>query len=111
MSQVSFPISTFTDAEGNPLSNGYLLIRINTDAMSPSGQICYQLQVRIPLDVNGEVSGSYLFWPNVSLNPLGSYYVLRAYAADGQLVLGPLTVIIGGGAFGFGEAFGSYFGS
>lgn len=108
---VNFPLTTFTDSEGSPLSNGYLIIRINTDALSPVGQLCSQLLVRVPLDEDGVIEGTPQFQPNISLMPTGTYYVLRAYTESGQLALGPIIVVVPGGLLGFGQAFGSYFGS
>jgi hypothetical protein len=111
---VPFPITTFTDAEGNPLSNGYLILRISTDVVTPDDtQLCYQIAVKVPLDSNGAISGSPLFWPNDGLLPADSYYILSAYSANGQLVLGPVLVIVTGGQTEtfFGTAFGSFFGS
>lgn len=111
---VPFPITTFTDAEGNPLSNGYLILRISTDVVTPDDtQLCYQLAVTVPLDSQGVMNGNPLFWPNEGLLPIGSNYILRAYTAQGQLVFGPLVIVVPGGTTQtyFGTAFGSFFGS
>lgn len=114
MPKVAFPLTSFTDAEGNPLSNGYLLIRINTDVQTPGpGQIGAQSISRVQLDSNGVISGSPTFWGNAALNPPNTVYLLRSFTKNGQEVLSNLPVIVTGGVVGngFGSAFGSSFAS
>jgi hypothetical protein len=113
-----FPFNAFTDAEGDPLSFGYLLIALSSDAVTPNRtQLCYRRTAYVPLDVNGLLSDAVLFWPNVSLVPANTYYILKAYSANGELMLGPLLVMVGppgsgtGGGTGFGTGFGTAFGS
>lgn len=79
------PITTFTDAGGNPLSDGYVLLKLNTDAQANSFlQICAAATVRIDLDDNGTIMGSPTFWPNANLLPLGTVYLLSSYTEEGQ---------------------------
>lgn len=114
MAKVGFPLTTFNDSEGNPLSNGYLLIRLNKDAQAPDDtQIGSQTNSRITLDVDGVITGSPGFWGNATLHPSNTVYLLSAFRANGQRVIDnlPVTVIGGGVVSGFGLAFGSSFGS
>ena len=49
MARTTFPITTFTDLSGSPLSLGYITVRLSTDAKSPtSSQVCTQ-EARIEL--------------------------------------------------------------
>lgn len=83
---------TFNDTLGNPLSNGYLLFRLNQDAVANSNtQVCSSTFVKIPLDSNGNVITStvYSLWTNDVLTPSGTFYKVEAYTSGGQLVWGP----------------------
>lgn len=112
MPRVAFPIQIFTDAEGNPLSLGFLLISLSTDAQTPDpGQIGYRMVSRVELDANGMISGMPTFWANSLLVPNTTVYLLSAYKENGQLVMKDVSVIVSGGGGGFGVAFGSDFGS
>lgn len=95
MTKVSFPITTFTDPEGNPLSFGYIFLSVNEDVSTPSStQIGQGAVAIITLDENGVVVGSPTIWPNSELSPSDSTYVYSVYSAMGQLVADdiPLTV-------------------
>jgi hypothetical protein len=113
MAQNSLPLTQFTDAEGNDLSDGFLLINISTDVQTPTGQLGANQKVRVQLDGSGSVSGTPLFWPNASLLPLGTVYLLRAYTNAGQLVtVTPIVVTVTPASpTGFGSAFGASFSS
>lgn len=113
MPQNSLPITNFTDAEGNELSNGFLLISISTDAQTPTGQLGGYQKVRVQLDSSGTVSGDPQFWANASLLPANTVYLLRAYTEEGQLVtVTPIVVtVIPPTPAGFGAAFGASFSS
>lgn len=112
MAQGLFPIQFYSTPAGQPLSFGYILIALSSDAFSPGGQVSQRRIVKIPLDVNGEIIGSDLFWSNYDLLPVNTYYILRAYTEEGQLVLGPLKVLLPlPNTIGFGLAFGQSFGS
>lgn len=91
--QVPFPITTFQDPSGKPISNGRVLIRLNTDEMSPVGQIYASLYSKIALDVNGQVIGNPLFWQIADLEPSGSWYIYTVYSKIGQLAAGPNKIV------------------
>ena len=117
MSQVTFPLTTFVLGNTLPVASGYMQIHLSKDCaiQANQGQIAYRRRVRVPLDINGNVSQDFTFWPNIQLSPNDSVYVYSVYTADGQKVLGPVSIVIppasGQGGLGFGEAFGSSFGS
>jgi hypothetical protein len=89
--QVQIIGGPFQDALGNPLSNGYLVMQLQHDAVAlNSGQIMGNVSVHIPLDINGRiqgtVSGAPVFvWPNSALLPAGGNYLIWAYTSIGQL--------------------------
>lgn len=88
----NFPYTAFTDPSGLPLSGGYILLSIDADVQSPSGLLCAGMTMRQDLDGNGTVLTIPQVWSNTDLLPAGSCYLLSAYAADGQLALGPMKV-------------------
>ena len=94
MAQASFPVTTFTDANDNPLANGYALISMSTDVQSSGGQICAGAAERVTLNASGVMSAVPQVWPNNELSPIGSTYILSAYTADGELVYGPEPVTV-----------------
>ena len=75
--QVQLIGGPFQDALGNPLSNGYLVMRLQHDAVAfGNGQIVGNDAVRIPLDINGRIQGTVIgapiyIWPNTALLPSG----------------------------------------
>lgn len=93
MAKVSFPITQFTDSSGNPLVSGYITVRLNTDGMASASQLS-AIACTIQLDNTGHIVGSPTFWPNAQIQPSGTYYIVRAFAQDGQLVSGPNSVTI-----------------
>lgn len=82
----------FQDASGNPLSNGYLVFRLQHDGVALfTGQIVGGAAVRVPLDINGYVQGTIsgapvLMWPNNVLLPAGGSYIVWAYDSSNRLV-------------------------
>jgi len=82
----------FQDALGNVLSNGYLLMQLQHDAVAfNTGQIVGNTAVRIPLDINGYIQGTISgapvnIWPNTALLPAGGNYLIWAYNASNRLV-------------------------
>lgn len=91
----------FQDAQGNLLANGYLLFELNQDAIvNTNTMICAGMIIQVPLDANGNVvtSPAYSFWTNDLITPIntsvGSYYLVSAYSAAGELVWGPISVQI-----------------
>jgi hypothetical protein len=75
---------SFVDSSNNPLANGLLTLRLNTDAQLSGDQISAERIVNIPLDSSGAMS------QNISRNdlmvPAGTVYFAKAYTAKGQLV-------------------------
>lgn len=106
----AFPDTTFTDPSGEPLANGYALIKVSTDVQCPSGMLCAGMTLRVALDSQGEMVSIPQVWPTDVLLPSGAVYILRAYTAEGELVFGPSQVQIAT-VLGFGDSFGSRFGS
>lgn len=94
MAQVAFPYTTFLDPSGAPLSNGYVLISLSQDVQSPNGLLCRGMDTRVQLDSNGVMVAIPQVWQAVSLQPSGTWYLYSAYAADGQLALGPEAIVI-----------------
>jgi hypothetical protein len=87
MARTQLNFGVFQDALGNPLALGYLLIRLNIDAVSNDGsQVSAGRVVRVQLDANGLVDGVADFWPNDELTPSGTVYIVKAYTAQGQFV-------------------------
>lgn len=113
MPRVPFTVTTFTTPDGNPLSFGYLIIRLSKDARTPdNGQLGAQITSRVNLDVNGVIAGSPTFWGNSAMIPADTVYILDAYTAQGAQVLSNIyIVVIGTGIGGFGIAFGNSLGS
>lgn len=112
MSQVSFPIAKFQYGNTSPVANGYVLVNLNKDCRSTSGQVSAGIKSKLTLDATGAVIESPLFWPNVQLTPSDGLYIYSVYTQLGQRVLGPVSMIIGlTPNLGFGAAFGSSFAS
>lgn len=86
----------FQDVEGNPLANGYLIMHLSQDAQARTelGQVSAGIKIKVPLDVNGNVSGTVLVWPNDALNPDGTYYIVNGYTSEGQLAWGPFYGLV-----------------
>jgi hypothetical protein len=82
----------FQDALGNVLAGGYLVFELSQDAqVNGTTQIAAGYTVRINLDSSGNVATSpaQSIWPNDVLSPNGTFYLVSAYSAIGQLVWGP----------------------
>jgi len=77
----------FTDFEGNPLALGYLLLALSHDENYSVGpnQVVGGLELRVTLDVNGNIptSPATKVYSNDVLTPGGSFYIVRAFKADG----------------------------
>lgn len=85
MARVAFPITTFTDPEGDPLSFGYVILTVSTDAMTPDNeQIAQGLGAVIKLDIDGQVTNNPMVWPNAELNPADTAYIYSVFTAMGQ---------------------------
>lgn len=92
----------FTDAAGNVLAFGTLVMQLSQDGVlsEGQGQVSGAIKISILLDINGDVSTSpaQYVWPTDELSPAGTTYTAWVYAADGQLAWGPnynLTVPTG----------------
>lgn len=88
------------DPTGNPLALGYLTFRLNVDAQN-GVQIARGRLVTVPLDVNGNIAGTVLLWPNDQLTPAGTTYDVRAYATTGQFAWRNPTFSLPSGAGSF----------
>ena|ERR1700735_1087758 len=113
--RASLPQTKFTDSEGNPISNGFLSIRINEDAQVPVLllQLVAGRAVQIPLDEDGNITGSGVtfLYPNSELAPDDTVYLVSAFTANGQLVSDDTIVVTSGGTGGFAVSFGTNFAS
>jgi len=93
MAQVGLTITKFVNPDDSPVANGSLTIRLSQDGSVNDTQV-QSVFTRIPLDAGGNVLGSPVFWPNNEISPPNTYYILRVYAASGQLVSGPNIVTV-----------------
>lgn len=108
------PIGQFVLPNGLPLANGYVLLRLNTDAQAAGNQICAGAKVRINLDEDGLPIGGPSFPANSTMLPNNTVYLLSAFTSAGILVYRDAPVIVPVPPIttgGFGTAFGSTFGS
>jgi hypothetical protein len=92
MSQQAFPITNFQYPDGAPVANGYVDIRLSVDGSVNSSQV-ERIFTRSTLNSSGNLVGP-VFWPNSSILPSGSYYIINVYNSQGQLVAGPNKVTI-----------------
>lgn len=82
----------FQDALGNPLALGYLQFELSQDSqVNGTTQIAAGYIVKINLDSSGNISTSpaQSVWPNDVISPVGTFYLVSAFSANGQLVWGP----------------------
>jgi len=91
----------FQDPSGNPLSNGWLVLRLSHDSNitvlgAPNGsQVAAGVAINLYLDTNGNLVANQYLWTNDSLSPSGSYYLLTAYNSNGvQVSAFPQTYFI-----------------
>ena len=106
-------ITNFILANGQPVADGEVLMRLNKDCMGPVGQVSTRT-VTFALDSAGAPIGPPLFWPNSELVPNDSVYLISVRNAQGERVLQWQAIYVGAGSppsFGFGSGFGSAFGS
>ena len=93
----------FQDSEGDPLSFGYLKMKLSQDAsVSGVGNICSGIEITIQLDVNGNVvaSPAQSVWANTGgvLAPINTFYKVTGYTAAGQRAWGPNNQQVAAGA-------------
>jgi hypothetical protein len=82
----------FVDSEGNPLENGFLLFELSQDGIvNTSTRVCSNYTVQISLNSSGSISSipSYFLFPNDTITPSGTFYIVSAFTAEGQKVWGP----------------------
>jgi hypothetical protein len=87
----------FQDFEGNRLAYGYITLQLSHDEQESvdPGQVVGGVPITIPLDLNGNVSGSPAIWPNDQLAPANSFYIVNAFRKDGTLAwLSPQQITI-----------------
>lgn len=94
MARTNFPVTSFQDLDGSPLAGGTIKIAISQDAQAADGQVCAGMTLTVPLDSTGTVTFIPQVWPNGSLLPTGTTYVLEAFNAQGLRVLGPSNVTV-----------------
>lgn len=114
MPKAPFTIQNFVTADGKPVDEGYLFLHLSNDAASPSGQIVARSRTEVNLGSLGQILDNPTFWENISLTPSDTVYFLDVYNSDGKKICGPIFVTVGpssSGNLGFGQAFGSSFGS
>jgi len=85
---------TFQFPNGQPVANGYIVVRLSADGASSDGQIYSQIGTRLLLDENGNIIGDGGFTPNTDITPANTSYLVTAYSATGQFVLGPVAVTV-----------------
>jgi hypothetical protein len=81
----------YSDFLGNPLANGYLVMKIepNLEVYTAGEEILEGgISFRIKLDANGDCLPAQYVFSNSVLNP-GSVYRVRAFAADGTTASAP----------------------
>ena len=94
MLRVDFPITVFYDPSGAPLADGYVYISLTDDALSPDGQICGNLPLKVALDGTGTMIVVPQVYPCVALLPNDVLYSFAAYTAIGEMVSGPEFVSV-----------------
>ena len=115
MSLSPLKITNFQLAGGpaavNPVADGEVSIRLNKDCMGPNGQVSTRIST-FALDSNGAPVGPPLLWPNTSLVPNDSVYFFSVKDAAGQRILQWQGMVVGqSSSVGFGQSFGTSFGS
>jgi hypothetical protein len=105
-------ITNFILANGLPVAEGEVLIRLNKDCMGPDGQVSTRT-VTFNLDDAGAPIGDPLFWPNSELLPDDSIYLISVKNAQGERILQWQGIFVGPSSPipGFGVSFGQSFGS
>jgi hypothetical protein len=93
ISRTSLPLTNFQNADGTPVANGTLQIRLNVNGSVNDTQV-QSNSYTVRLDASGDVLDSPTFWPNADILPAGTYYVLSVYSQQGQLVGGPNVLTI-----------------
>jgi hypothetical protein len=80
----------FQDAAGNPVAFGNLVMLLSQDAkLVTTGKVVQAIRKFIPLDANGNISGTQYVIPNDVLVPSGTTYKVWVQKFDGTQVWGP----------------------
>jgi hypothetical protein len=85
-------IETLSPIVGAGIANGYLIMRLSTDAIvNGTTLVCAGYTIQINLDSLGFVivSPNQNVWPNDAMTPSTAGYHVSAYTANGQIVWGP----------------------
>jgi hypothetical protein len=86
-------VATFVDPQGNPLSNGYLVMRLSHDGQSAlPNQVVAGLTQRVTLNSSGQINPAVAIYSNTGLLPANTFYYVRVFASDGTEVV-PLSKI------------------
>lgn len=84
---------TFINPLGEPLANGYLVLRLSHDGQSGTpNQVVSGITQRITLNSSGQINPAVAVYSNTGLTPSGSYYLIRVFASDGTLAV-PLSQV------------------
>ncbi len=86
---------SFQDALGNPIAFGTLLLQLPQDAASslPS-LVAAGIQLQIPLDASGNVTGNFSVWPTDQLSPNTLTYTAWVLTNSNTQVWGPHKEVI-----------------
>lgn len=89
----------FTDAQGNPIANGYIVFNLSGPAnIIAGGEIVPVPPITITLTVNGFVTPGQKIMGNDELQPTGTYYIVKVFNDNNVLVRGPQKWILSGAA-------------
>lgn len=79
-------IGSFLDLNGNPLANGYLTVLLPESVVTLSGKQLTATSVRVPLDNNGAIAGTFVVYPTDLFSggfPGPTLYRVSVHSADG----------------------------
>ena len=87
--------ATFTDPQGNPLANGYLVMQLSHDGQSGTpNQVVSGLKQRVTLNASGQISPAVAIYSNTGLLPASTFYYITAYDSTGTEVIPRSSVTI-----------------
>ena len=88
-------VATFVDPQGNPLSNGYLVMQLSHDGQSATpNQVVSGFKLRVTLNSSGAISPAVAIYSNTGLLPANTFYYITVYASDGTEVIPRSSVTI-----------------
>lgn len=86
---------TFMSPTGEPLANGYLLLRLSHDGQSAApNQVVSGPTIRVPLNSSGQISPAFAIYSNTNLLPANSFYIARAFDSTGTEVISASQITI-----------------